>query len=306
MSGDTNLKRTASFVYVPVTNTLTELGLYITGAGTSTVASGQEYPPETHPELYDFSWRTGRVLPEFQFVFISQGTGELETKDAGNLRIEKGTMLLLFPDVWHRYRPDKAVGWTEYWISVNGYLMFEWLSRGLLSQDRPVVKLQFPENLIGQYEEVIEILTDQPRHQPSSVSAKALTIITAVIDSQEPTVRVARHSPRHEFSPTVNAAITEIWNHSHSDVSITTVAQKVGVPRRTLERKFAQEVGYSLNAELIRCRLERACRLLSETRMPIKSVAYASGFSNTAAMSRVFRRELDTCPSEFRQQSQKR
>ena len=35
-------------------------------------------------------------------------------------------VILLFPGVWHRYRPDVDVGWDEYWISFNGSASTAW------------------------------------------------------------------------------------------------------------------------------------------------------------------------------------
>ncbi|WP_449436448.1 AraC family ligand binding domain-containing protein [Pedobacter steynii] len=29
-------------------------------------------------------------------------------------------MFLLFPGVWHRYKPHPKYGWEEYWVGFNG------------------------------------------------------------------------------------------------------------------------------------------------------------------------------------------
>ena len=61
------------FAYLPATQAVSRLGLYLTGAGSDRVPPGSPYPRQQHPELYDFSWAQGRVLPEFQFVFVHEG-----------------------------------------------------------------------------------------------------------------------------------------------------------------------------------------------------------------------------------------
>lgn len=99
-------KNNESFAYLPVPELVTRLGLYVTGAGTDVVPPGAEYPRQNHPELYDFAWQTGRVLPEYQLVFVAEGEGEFESRKTGTLDIQPSTLMMLFPDVWHRYRPN--------------------------------------------------------------------------------------------------------------------------------------------------------------------------------------------------------
>jgi hypothetical protein len=108
-----------TFAYLPVPEVVTRLGLYVTGAGTDVVPPGAGYPQQKHPELYDFNWNSGRILPEYQLVFVSEGRGEFESKETGLLPVEPGTIMMLFPDVWHRYRPHAETGWTEFWISLG-------------------------------------------------------------------------------------------------------------------------------------------------------------------------------------------
>ncbi|TWT60668.1 AraC family transcriptional regulator [Rubinisphaera italica] len=296
--------RKESFVYVPVTETQIKLGLYLTGSGTDVVGPDDVYPHQPHPELYNFTWNSGRVLPEYQFVFIAEGTGEFESKQTGKIEIKPGTMMILFPDVWHRYRPSKASGWTEYWISVNGDLIFDWQQRGILSPLDPVHHLQNAAVLIKQYNEIIRLITENPRHQPTSISARVLRIITEVLDQMQPVYPNMRSLGGKRHSAHVIAAMTEIWNHSHWQLSVSMVADRVGVNRRTLERLFEKEVGHTIHNELTKCRLDRATRMLIETQVPIKSVAYASGFSTASTMSRVFQRELNISPTEYRRAGQ--
>ena len=125
-------------------------------------------------------------------------------------------------------------------------------------------------------------------------------IMTAVIDQHTPDI--ARYGQsEQEFSPMINAAIDEIWTHSHRQISVAAIAHKLKVVRRTLERRFLKETGHTVHTEIVTCRLDRAKRLLSETNVSIKSAAFAAGFHSAANMSKVFRRELKLTPGEYRE-----
>lgn len=289
------------FLYIPVPETVTRLGLYVTGAGSDVVPPDSEYPRQSHPELYHFNWRTGRVLPEFQLVFISAGQGVFESRETGLLRVEAGTAMMLFPDVWHRYRPNPAVGWTEHWISFGGDLMFQWNQRGLFSADHPLTQVSDPASTLAGYQRVVRDIFN--RDQAASLMVvHAMSIIADTVDQLNFTPRSPMPSKASaELDPVVLKAMEVIWNYSHQKVSVDMIAQQVQVTRRTLERYFRKNLGRTILQELVACRIQRARRLLRETHIPIKHVSYASGFSSLSNFCKVFRRETSMTPGEYRE-----
>ena len=72
------------------------------------------------------------------------------------------------------------------------------------------------------------------------------------------------------------------------------------LPQRTLERRFLAAIGHGIRDELCLCRLDRARRLLTDTGMSMKEVAFAAGFRSARQMGRVFRRLSGMSPSQYR------
>lgn len=291
-----------NFAYLPVPDVVSRLGLYVTGAGWDQVPPESQYPRELHPELYDFTWRAGRVLPEYQFLFISEGEGEFESHETGLQKIETGTLIMMFPDVWHRYRPSRTAGWTEFWISVGGELMFEWHNRELFSVDQPLTKLNRPIETMKRYRKLVDFAINNPAQHPPLLSALALSIITSAIE-QAPLSLTTDDAPSDEADSVgeiVTAAMRLIWNHSHQRISVDLIAKQLGITRRTLERRFRDQGGRTVQQELIACRMQRAKRLLGQTHVPIKYVAFAAGFSSLSNLCKVFQRELGITPGQYR------
>ncbi|MFZ5829980.1 MAG: helix-turn-helix domain-containing protein, partial [Planctomycetota bacterium] len=228
-----------------------------------------------------------------------------ESRETGWREIVPGTMMVLFPDVWHRYRPERDCGWSESWISLGGELLFRWQARGLLRADRAIVRLRQPKPVLRQYLEIIEFVARHPEQHPASLSARAMTIVAAVLEQSEKLDGALAESPAEQGGddPLVRTARQVIWNHSHRKISVAAIAKKVGVTRRTLERSFRSQVGHTVLDDLIACRLERAQRLLRDTHVPIKHVAFAAGFSSLSNMCKVFRREVGLSPGEYRMSS---
>ncbi|WP_182866609.1 AraC family transcriptional regulator [Rhodopirellula sp. JC639] len=294
-----------AFSYLPVSDAAISLGFYLTGAGMDEVAPNASYPQQHHPELYDFKWEQGRVLPEFQFVYVHQGRGEFESDEHGHAEVESGTMILLFPGVWHRYRPMKETGWTEYWISIGGEMLFSLQNRGFLAPTRPILRLSRSEKVVDQYKKIIDFVTRHPDQQPASLCAKALTITAEVLDDTEH-FGMTPDALDDQVDPVTRKALLTIWNHSHRKLSVAMIAKQIGVTTRTLERHFRTTTGQSVLEHITGCRLDRARRMLRETNLPIKYIAYAAGFSSLSHMCRVFQRKESRTPSDYRAENHDR
>jgi len=88
------------------------LGFYLNDAGHAVIPANSGYPltVENHSQEYALSWEKGRVLQNFQVVYISKGKGVFQSTQGGKIPINAGDALLLFPGEWHRYQPDPEVG----------------------------------------------------------------------------------------------------------------------------------------------------------------------------------------------------
>jgi len=51
--------------------------------------------------------RSGRIFPHFALVYITQGGGTWLTAEKESKQLVPGDCLLIIPEVWHSYFPDK-------------------------------------------------------------------------------------------------------------------------------------------------------------------------------------------------------
>ena len=98
-------------------------GFYVNSVGHQSISENEVYPPQGHPTRYLFNTQTGRILNEYQLLYITKGRGRFSSKSSGNIQISEGHMFLLFPGEWHTYMPSKDTGWNEYWIGFNGKII---------------------------------------------------------------------------------------------------------------------------------------------------------------------------------------
>ena len=100
--------------------------------------------------------------------------------------------------------------------------------------------------------------------------------------------------------PLVRAAVSAIGAAGGRNVHITSLAQSLGVPRRTLERRFIVVLGRTILAEIQRVRLDEAKRLLVTTQLTIADVAHRCGFGSSVHFSTLFKSRCGQTPKQFR------
>jgi LacI family transcriptional regulator len=98
----------------------------------------------------------------------------------------------------------------------------------------------------------------------------------------------------------VARALQVIRDRVRHNLGINDVCEEVGVSRRTLERRFFRAVKRTVLSEIMRCRLERAKRLLLETDLPCYNIAVDAGFGSIKTFNRTFSRSEGTTPQNFR------
>ena len=100
--------------------------------------------------------------------------------------------------------------------------------------------------------------------------------------------------------PMVSKALLFIWNNLDQNITVQVLAEYVGVPMRSLQRKFKNIIGRGVTAELRRKRLEYATELLVESDMRVKDIAQSTGYTTVNYFHRAFYQEFGMTPSQYR------
>ncbi len=293
--------------YLPVNDEAMDWGLYLTGAGRGRIPARRRYPPAGHPSLYQFDWSRGRTLPEFQIILITDGKGVFESVPTGRASIDPDTLILLFPGIWHRYQPDPATGWRERWISLNGEIAHRMMDQQLLCPAGAVCRPADVSQIAQQFDRLLDRIHAKPTGNSILLSLRAMDLIAEVIEQTCPSPPPSTAKPSLQTDgiedPLVAQALDLIWTHSHRPLSVSELASHLPVTRRTLERRFALERNRSILDEINLCRTGRARRLLAETDLPIKTVAYLAGFTSQERMRIAFLNHDRCSPAEYRRRA---
>jgi AraC-like DNA-binding protein len=298
------------FHYLPVNEETMSWGIYVTGAGRSVIRPGEKYPPSGHPTLYQSDWSRGRTLPEFQLMLVTGGAGEFESEATGHVQFEGEALLVIFPGVWHRFRPSATTGWSERWLSFNGAMLDQLFNVELFKPSMAVTRPRDAARLADEFDQILDRIRNRPHGHPALLAYQALRIISDTVAQRVEEAIESGKVPRsrsgpYRDDPIVQRALEIIWTHGNCPMSVSDIARQLPVTRRTLDRRFVEATGHSVLEEINACRLSRAKRLLTETELPVKTVAHLAGFNSTERMRVLFVEREGTSPTLYRKQAAK-
>ncbi|MEU4544135.1 AraC family transcriptional regulator [Nonomuraea dietziae] len=105
---------------------------------------------------------------------------------------------------------------------------------------------------------------------------------------------------RAHSDPVVGRALRVLHNEPASPWTVATLAERVGVSRAALARRFTELVGEPPMTYLTGWRLAMAADLLREPDATVGSVARRVGYGSAFALSTAFKRERGVSPQEYR------
>ena len=152
--------------YCPISPVQRQFGLYVTGAGHELTKPGEQYPHKYHSSDYYFTWQKGRTLAdwEYQLLYIRDGRGTIQFKRGKSIAIGGGTVIILHPGEWHRYRPDPKTGWSEAYIGIGGEFFARIVSKPFFPQAPAIIRIspngRFDHDLVALVEKIQKTSTE--------------------------------------------------------------------------------------------------------------------------------------------------
>jgi len=283
--------------YLPVSERARQWGLYVTGAGFGEVPAGSPYPRRGHPQSYEFAWQRGRVLHEYQVIYIRAGSGEFESAASGACPIAAGTTIVLFPGIWHRYRPRPAVGWEEYWVGFAGEDPQRLQRHDFLTPDEPLWDTGPDELLLHAFTTLLDRMRAEPPALEQLLAASVWEILAAVSSA----ARLRQGGDR--LHQRIRQARSILESHTGGPPQIARIAAQLGLSTSRFQHAFKEATGLSPYQYHLQLTIQRAEQLLRGGDLSIKELARLLEFRSVYHFSTLFKRKTGLAPSQYRRQA---
>lgn len=107
-------------------------------------------------------------------------------------------------------------------------------------------------------------------------------------------------TPKHQSLLRLGEAIGHLEQNVGRRVALSELLAITHMSESSLLRAFRKTVGLSPIGYHIRLKVQRACRLLVSSDLPVTEIAFRSGFSDSNYFSREFRKVMGMSPRTFR------
>ena len=271
-------------------------GLTVSTVGYEEIGVADTYPTRGHADGYYFDIDNGRVLNEYQLLYITEGEGIFNSAHAKDIPLKAGDLFLLFPGEWHTYHPTGKNGWKSYWIGFKGKNVDDRVKAGFLSVDKPIYHVGFSADIIRLYEEAYKRAQEESPYS-QQILAGIVNHLVGLMYALERSMELSKDHTRVDM---INLARLRIRESLEVDLTIQQVAEELGVSYSNFRKLFKEFTGISPALYQQDLRLQRAKELLATTTLSIKEIAYRLRFESPDYFSSKFKIKTGKKPSEFR------
>ncbi|MCK5101589.1 MAG: AraC family transcriptional regulator [Cyclobacteriaceae bacterium] len=269
-------------------------GIHILDCGASIVPRGAVFPQRSHPDKYYFNWHRGRVLNVYQIIYLFRGQGIFESRESGKINLKQGSAIVIFPGIWHRYKPLVNEEWQTYWVGFDGKIAKQIMDKLHFLPENPVQEIGYQKKIIQIFQQIFE--TGQ-----AEFSGYQLVLSGEIVKLAGWLHALKRKAEFGDYD--ADAIIRKariIIMNSPDDVSMDIVADELNMGYSKFRKLFKEYTGLAPGQYQIQLKLKRAINLLHDKNKPIKEIAMESGFKSPYYFSRIFKKKLGCSPLSFR------
>ena len=271
------------------------LGINILDIGHNIHLANRPYPDLSHPDTYYFEWEKGRSLSEFQLIYISKGEGFFEASGLPAQPINAGTIILLYPGVWHRYRPKESTGWEEYWVGFSGTYAHYLLEQECFSPQNPIIKVGFDNEFLATFSRLIENV-EAPEATYRKLSAFHLIHLLGIVYASA----LLSNQKLSKKEERINEMRNEIHKRWNSNIDFEALSAQYNVSYVWFRKTFKEVLGTAPNQYHLMLKIRKAEQLIQESNLTLAEIAFQSGFESAFYFSRIFKEKMGYNASEVR------
>ena len=190
--------------------------------------------------------------------------------------------------------PVEGGHWFHRHIAFQGALFEEWISQGYW----PMRACAAPSSRTAvEWGKYMDVMIGLSKQGDSWGRRRAINMLEGLLLE----LGEANAALQNADSPWLQKVLSLLQLNQSSLCDYAELARQLGLSEGSLRRKFKAATGTSLHAYVLQQRMVQARTMLTETDLPIKTIALRLGYSNVYFFSRQFKQMTGAPPATFRQ-----
>ena len=283
------------FKYLIVNDMDQKFGLWVNTVGFQSIQPDTPYPLKDHPSGYFFNAQKGRVLREYQFVYITKGRGLFSSETTPEKQVCKGRLMVLFPGQWHTYHPYRQTGWNEYYIGFEGPVIDNLIKGGFLSKENQVLEVGLNEELVSLFSRALEIAEADKISSQQYLGGIVLHIMGMILSISKNKIYEIG-----DVDQKIEQAKIIMNENVFKDVDPEELAMKLNISYPWFRKVFKDYTGYAPAKYFQELKLRMAKQLLVSTSQSVKEISFMLDYKSTEHFFSLFKKRTGFTPLEYR------
>lgn len=283
------------FKYLIVNDMDQKFGLSVNTVGFQSIVPNSPYPLKDHPSGYFFNAQKGRVLREYQFVYITKGRGLFTSDSTPETQICKGRLMVLFPGQWHTYHPLIHTGWNEYYIGFEGEMIDNIVKNSFLSPEKQILEVGLNEELVNLFSRAIEVAETDKISSQQYLAGIVLHMLGMILSISKNKIYEIG-----DMDQKIEQAKIIMNENVFKDVDPEELAMKLNISYSWFRKIFKDYTGYAPAKYFQELKLRKAKQLLVGTSQSVKEISYQLNYTSTEHFFSLFKKRTGFTPLEYR------
>ncbi|RXZ83561.1 AraC family transcriptional regulator [Paenibacillaceae bacterium] len=236
--------------------------------------------------------RVDAVFERWAFVYITEGRGYYQAGEGPRQQVEAGSLFCLYPGTVFQYGPHDDDYWDEYYFTVDGDRIQEWLDNWSIKQDG-VMKVGCDESKLHKMEMIFRLME----------TGEALNLDRAALLLEnflfELTLK-AEQKGMTTRSTLINRIVDDLTSMVYEPLEAAALALRHHISVSTLRRMVLEHSGYPLHEFIHRLKTAEAKKLLLNTDHTVKEIGERLAYKDVFYFSRLFKKHVGVSPKTFR------
>lgn len=283
------------FKYLIVNDKDRKFGLWVNTVGFQAIRPNTPYPLRDHPSGYYFNTGKGRILHEYQLVYITKGKGVFNSDCTPEQQVPKGRVMILFPEQWHTYQPSQQTGWNEYYIGFKGPIIDNIIKNSFISKENQILEVGLNEELVSLFSRALNVAESDKISAQQCLSGIVLHMVGLILSiSNNKKFEVG------EIDQKIEQAKIIMNENVYKDIDPEELAMKLNISYSWFRKVFKDYTGYAPAKYFQELKLRKAKQLLVETNQSVKEISYSLDYKTTEHFFSLFKKHTGHTPLEYR------
>lgn len=270
-------------------------GVWVNAVGQQKIEPDMTYPSKEHPDGYYFTVKNGRILNEYQLVYITDGTGDFYFRRNESIKVKGGCLFWLSPGQWHSYTPNISTGWTEYYISFDGDVIRNMVAHSFLEGKNGAFEIGFNEELVSLFMRALDVAHLKNAGYQSYLSGIAMHMLGLVMSQ----LKEKMDSSCTNDQKMEQAKIIMKENVS-TELDFRELASSLNLSYSWFRKLFKDYTGVAPARYFLELKIEKVKQLLVTTNLSVKELLYILNYNTTENFYNAFKKHTGYTPVEYR------